>query len=294
MRPSRRIHGVLRLRDWKRGDRCATVAETFWTYIPPFFVAGTTRMPVSIRCVIVLVCGLLLPPLAAAQPDSLVKRFETANAAYERGRYARALSQYRGILRSGYASGALYYNLGNTYVRLDKLGQGIRHYEKALRVRPEDPRIQHNLEQARRWANVDRRTIPPRRLLSVVQNWSPVALYVAGLFLFGVGLATAIIRYRPARTEATNHPLVWGPISVGLLIVALALGTSGLQSLEQRAVVVVDHVQLRTEPNADAAADTTLAEGTLVEVRRRQSGWRHVRSAGSIRGWVPAEVLGEI
>lgn len=251
-------------------------------------------MPVSIRWVILLVYGLLLPSCVAAQPDSLKKEFETANAAYEQGRYARALTHYRAILTAGYESGALYYNMGNTYVRLDNLGQGIRYYEKARRVRPEDLRIQHNLEQARRWADVDRRTIPPRGLQGLVQNWSPLALYVVGLLLFGVGLVTAVVRYQPARIDATNHPLVWGPVSAGLLIVALALTTSALQSVEQRAIVVGDRVQLRTEPNPDATADTTLTEGTLVDLRTRQSEWRHVRSAGSIRGWVPAEALGEI
>ena len=143
------------------------------------------------RWLFLLLGSLVLQGGAAAQPDRLDRSFERATAAYRQGQYARAVERYRGILDSGYASGALYYNLGNAYVRLDRLGPAIRYYEKARRLWPDDPRLRHNLEQARRRAGVYPERLgqgPPQTLADLVRGGSPLALFGVGGLLFGVGL----------------------------------------------------------------------------------------------------------
>jgi tetratricopeptide (TPR) repeat protein len=231
---------------------------------------------------------------SVAQPDSLDRQFEAATAAYEQGRYVRAAAGYQKILGTGHASAALYYNLGNAYVRLDRLGEAIRYYEKARRLRPNDPRLHHNLEQARRQAGVYPSRLPPRGLAGLVQNWSPLAIFVAGWLLLGSGLAVAVVWTRPTRDGVGRHPLVWGPVAGGLLLAAVALGTSYAQSTRQRAVVVAERPPLRTAPAPDAIADTTLPEGTLLEVQARRAQWTEVRLADGTVGWIPARALGDI
>jgi tetratricopeptide (TPR) repeat protein len=236
----------------------------------------------------------LLAPPAAAQPDSLRRPFEAANAAYEQGRYARAAAAYRAILGTGYESGALHYNLGNAYVRLDRLGQAIRSYEKARRLRPGDPRLQHNLEQARRRAGVYPGRLPPRGFVGLVAGWSPLALFVAGWLLLIGGGTVAVGGERPGVSGTLRHPLVWGPVAGGLLLVAVALGTSYIQSTQQRAVVVAGQAPLRAAPTPTAVSDTTLPEGTLLGVRARRAQWTEVRLADGTVGWVPARALGDV
>ncbi len=236
---------------------------------------------------------VLLACPAVAQPDSLAHRFDTANAAYEQGQYDRAESAYRVLLETGHTSGALYYNLGNAYVRLKRLGQAIRYYEKARSLRPTDPRIQHNLEQARRQAGVYPGRLPPRGLASLVQGWSSLTIFGVGVLLL-VGAAIAIIRAWGEAPQTVRHPLVWGPLAGGLLLVAVALGTSYVQSSQQRAVVVVEQAPLRAAPTPTAAPDTTLPEGTLLGVQNGQAQWTEVRLADGTVGWVPAQSLGDI
>ena len=235
-----------------------------------------------------LLCGAV-----AAQPDSLSRQFETATAAYKQGQYARAADGYRDILDTGHASAALYYNLGNAYVRLDRLGQAIRYYEKARALRPSASRLQHNLEQARRRAGVYPGRLPPRGLAGLVAGWSPLALFVAGWLLVGSGLAVAVVWTRPGRFDG-RHPLVWGPVAGGLLLVAVALGTSYVQSTQQRAVVVTKQAPLRTTPSPNAAADSTLLEGTLLDIRSRRAQWTEVQLADGTVGWVPVQALGDV
>ena len=246
------------------------------------------------RWLLLLVGGLgLLGRPIVAQPDSLSRRFETATAAYTQGQYERAADEYQAILNAGHASGALYYNLGNAYARLDRLGQAIRYYEKARRLRPGDPRVAHNLEQVRRRAGVYPGVLPPRGLQGLVQGWSPLALFLAGGLLLGSGLAVAVVWTTPGRTDSWRHPLVWGPAAGGLLLVAVALGTSYVQSQERRAVVVAKQAPLRAAPTP-TAADTTLPEGTMVAIGSHRAQWTEVRLADGTTGWVPARALGDI
>jgi tetratricopeptide (TPR) repeat protein len=249
------------------------------------------------RWLLLLALGAALPAGAAAPPDSLDRIYEQATAAYQQGRYARAADRYRAILETGYASGALHYNLGNAYVRLDRLGPAIRHYEKARRLWPDDPRLRHNLEQARRRAGVYPERLgqgPPRTLVDLVRAWPAGLLLGTGALLLGGGLVAAVVGTRPDRPDGWRRLVVWGPVAGGLLLAAAALAASYAQSLRGRAVVVADTVAVRAAPRAEAPPDTTLPEGALVEVRHRPAQWRAVRLADGTTGWVPARALGDV
>lgn len=234
---------------------------------------------------------------AGAQPDSLDQRFTAANEAYAQGQYGRAVEGYHEVLRSGYENAALFYNLGNAYARLDQWGQAIRYYEKARRLRPGDSRVQHNLKQVRRQANIEPERPPDRvwdGIGAVIHNWSPTALFVGGwLFLIG-GLAVGVFRVRSETGVQFRHPLVWGPIGAGLLAIGIAIGTSYVQARSQHTVVVADKVPLRAAPDREAASDTTLSEGMILRVTSRQAEWHEVRLSEGATGWVPARAVGDI
>lgn len=237
------------------------------------------------------------PQMAGAQPDDLDNRFSAANDAYVQGQYGQAVEAYHDVLRTGYESEALLYNLGNAYARLEQWGQAIRYYEKARRLRPDDSRITHNLQQVRREAGIPSgrgSEACPYRIASVVEGWSPLALYIAGWLFLLSGPAAMVLWKRRDISAVYSHPLVWGCITVGVIAIALALGTSYLQSRSQYAVVVADEVPYRVAPDQEATADSTLPEGTMLRVTRRDGQWREVCVPEGSKGWVSAEAVGEI
>lgn len=249
------------------------------------------------RLVFLLAVASLFVGSAGAQSDNgLTRRFATANAAYAQERYTQAVEMYEDLLDTGYTNRALYYNLGNAYARLNRLGAAIRYYEKAKRLRPNDPRIAHNLEQVRRRAEVypERLRQKTGGVQDLVQGWSPMALFVAGGLLLCSGAAVGIVWTRPHRPNGGRHPLVWGLAVAGLLLVAGAMGTSYLQSLDQYAVVVTPEAVLRERPRAEASSDTTLTEGTLLEVRSRTGRWYEVQRTDDVTGWLLTRALGNI
>ena len=66
--------------------------------------------------------------------------FEKATQYYDQGEYQNAIDQYKSILKSGKESSALYYNLANTYYKLNHVPESIYYYEKALQL---NPKYQH-------------------------------------------------------------------------------------------------------------------------------------------------------
>ena len=80
-----------------------------------------------------------------AQTEAL---FNRATDAYNEGNYQQAIEVYNQILDKGEHSAALYFNLGNSYYKLNQIAPSIYYYEKALLLSPNDPEIKTNLSYA--------------------------------------------------------------------------------------------------------------------------------------------------
>jgi hypothetical protein len=264
---------------------------------------------------------------SAVPPDTVWADWRQANAAYEQGRYEVAVDRYTAVLDAGYVSGALYYNLGTAYYRLGRVGQSVRYYEKARRLRPDDPRIAHNLRMVR--DDVPELSAPAvlSPWVRIAGGWAPVPLFWAGAILFAAGVAGWTLRKVRSGSdsgEASSAGSVsdwanasWlGPATVAVAGIGLACAlTAGaasyVQTLDRRAVVVAARAPLFPSPTAapasgatasgapasgapSPAADTSLVEGAVVSIERRQDGWTRVTVPGGPSGWTPDRALGEI
>jgi tetratricopeptide (TPR) repeat protein len=241
---------------------------------------------------LVLVALSALSP-AGAQPEAAQRAFAQGNQRYADSAYAEAAEAYQQVLHTGYASGALYYNLGNTYFRLDRLGEAIRYYEKARLHLPATERVEHNLSIAR--ARLD---VSAARASAGWGGWLQVLdaspLFGLGLLLYllGLGLGGAIVWLR--HTNATTRRVAWGLGLSGLLIVGLALAGSWARTADDRAIVVTGSAPLHSAPLANAPADTTLTEGVMLQRGARRGAWTAVRLSDGTRGWLRSETLGGI
>ncbi len=104
----------------------------------------------GLRQVIILsiVILLLVSPAAASEDQPWQALFAKANLAYRESRVQEAAERYRELIPSGYATGVLYYNLGNAYFRQGRLGHAILSYERARFFLPRDGDLNFNLRHA--------------------------------------------------------------------------------------------------------------------------------------------------
>src|SRR3954464_14967206 len=68
-----------------------------------------------------------------------------AERAYDLKKYKEAITNYEQLIKDGYTSYQLYFNLGNSYYRNNELGKAIYYYELARKAEPNDEDVRINL-----------------------------------------------------------------------------------------------------------------------------------------------------
>src|SRR4030067_2160060 len=71
--------------------------------------------------------------------------FQKGNEHYLKGEYQETIRIFQSIVEKGYQGKSLYYNLGNAYFRIGKIGLAILYYEKAKKISPSDEDVNYNL-----------------------------------------------------------------------------------------------------------------------------------------------------
>jgi len=229
---------------------------------------------------------------ALGQSPEAHRHFASGNQHYQQTQYQQAIESYQAALSTGLASGALYYNLGNAYFRAGELGRAILYYEKARRWLPDAPELRHSLDVARSSAALP--APPPSPAWhTLTASVNPSIMLFLGLGLYLAGLC--MLGYRLWRgRDVVFAPLALLPLAVGLLLAILALSTSWLDTLDRRGVVVSEKAPLYHRPVNDIARDTTLQEGSVLVLQRRQPGWTEVRLADGRTGWLHTDVLEDV
>ena len=98
---------------------------------------------------IVFLLWIVANSVSAQNADSL---FVAANNFYKNGNFETAIENYQKIASQNLISSELYYNLGNSYYKLNKVGPSIYYYEKALQLDPLNEDVKKNLVFAKRLA----------------------------------------------------------------------------------------------------------------------------------------------
>mgnify|MGYP000933532573 CR=1 FL=1 len=84
--------------------------------------------------------------MVAQTPQEL---FVLGNQAYANQNYTEALAHYTTIADSSWQSPALYFNMANSYYRLNQVGYAILYYEKANKLSPNDSHTVNSLTLTR-------------------------------------------------------------------------------------------------------------------------------------------------
>ena len=221
--------------------------------------------------------------------------FRAANRLYDAGKFAEAAAVYEKIEpKTAY----VYYNLGNTLFRQDKLGLAVLNYERARKLAPRDPDILANLKFARQRLGVDEMNTSvqavKRFLRSVIGShtsteWSTCELAALWISLLAVGGWVCLPRMRTGLLVAA---------AVGFAGFALSTFALSSQVINDHtappAIVVAAAAEARFAPIPDSTIHFRLPEGTEVVIREDRGQWLLVERADGQQGWVKSETIGRI
>ena len=69
--------------------------------------------------------------------------FKKANNEYEKGNYEIAIQTYEQLINLDKISSELYYNLGNSYYKIENLAEAIWCYEKSLKIKNDKKTVEN-------------------------------------------------------------------------------------------------------------------------------------------------------
>ncbi|HWE25720.1 MAG TPA: hypothetical protein VG496_17410 [Myxococcales bacterium] len=217
--------------------------------------------------------------------------FDQANAAYLSGDASRAVAAYEALLQEGIVSPVLETNLAAAYLRQGKRGLAALHLERALFLDSSDDDARADLLEVRR-GNVDKlegeseeggiETIA--RVLAPLPGENAAVALVALWCVAWSLWAVHLLRPRPALGNAVVVSFVLAAVTA----LITAGGIASHRVALRRAVVVAPAAPAREGPSERTISHFEVHEGTALRVEDEDHGFRRVRLANGLTGWVPA------
>ena len=229
---------------------------------------------------------------AEASPHD--KWWEAGNRFYSQKQYDSAAFYFEKIAALKPDDAAVYYNLGNTYYRLNKVGLAVLNYERALRKSPNHKEANDNLVLTH--SRIPNRVLQVRDIFFVrwwksltapatTTFWSVLSL-VLFLGIIGISLMKVLGKLQQPGRINLGLGVLW------LLALVLAF-SSTRHKTEETAVVMLDGTSLMSG-NRQGKILGTIPEGTTVEIEAQEQGMVEISLSDGRKGWVEKTALVKI
>jgi tetratricopeptide (TPR) repeat protein len=247
-----------------------------------------------IKRLLVITAILFLHTLSFASPYS--KWWDKGNRFYKQKQYDSAAFYFEKIAAMKPQDAVVYYNLGNSYYRLNEITLAVLNYERALKINPSFQEAKDNLELTR---NRIPGRIPETEDIFFLRWWkainSPaltVVWAVLSLCLFLATISLSILKILGVIHFSTKRLQVALVCACGLCLI-FAFGSTR-SKLEEKAVVIQDAIQLMNGNKPDAKSIGNIPEGTTVEIKSESGTQTEIRLPDGRSGWVSRSSLVKI
>ncbi|MGE0786461.1 MAG: tetratricopeptide repeat protein [Sandaracinaceae bacterium] len=257
------------------------------------------RRPASALALVL--ASLIAAPTARA--DSLAEVFARANAAYFRGDFDEAVRLYESLEELGVRDADVEYDLATAYARTGRYGEAIRHYERAILLRPGDDGATAGLEAARsalgrrraaRQGEAEVDSGPPLSEAlfgSISRDALAIATQLASLAFFATLIGLLFVKRESVRLGLG----IAAPLT-GILLFVCGLGwtlRAGWFDEGEAAVVLVDRASLLDAPSGAGSELGRGVEGERAWILHREREWTLVRTRDA-EGWAHTSEIGPI
>ena len=233
----------------------------------------------------------------AQAPVEIVTKAK-ADSAYINSDYASAVYLYKNILANQGESADIYYNLGNSYYKMDNIAKAILNYEKALVLNPGNGDIRFNLELAQS-KTVDK--VTPMSEVFLVTWMKGLTNMMSEKGWAKMGIITFILMLLMLALYFFSKKIALKKVgfisAVCLLLVCIVVNVfASTQKNEAQshgtAIIMAPSVTVKSTPNESGTDLFILHEGRKVNIKdNTMREWKEIQLEDGNAGWVPASVI---
>lgn len=223
--------------------------------------------------------------------------FNSANDLYKNNMLEEAIEMYKKIESQGLVSSELYYNLGNAYYKLNKVGPSIYYYEKALKINPLNEDVKNNLVFAKRLALDNIEELPQSIFQKFNKNYLQKLSYnqwaiVVIVFSF-LGSLLFLLFYFANSPSKKRFYFATSILSFILIIISFTITYNQytLSKNNKEAIVFAEKTEVRNAPTFNSEEVFTLHEGTKVTVLDEIDNWKKIKLSDGKLGWIIADEI---
>lgn len=231
--------------------------------------------------------------------DSLIV---SGNKLYNEAHYKLAIIEYQKVLENGYESDEIYYNIGNSFFKINDLPSAILFYERAKKLNPSDQDIIYNLGLANSRIIDNHEQVPDIIFkewwnsfynMFSVNIWAKITifLFILSIILFGI--------YLLSRTRILKKIFFF--ISLLLFICTSVSFTLAMQKYyysneHKEAIVFTPTITVKSSPNQNSVDLFVIHEGSKIYItdELETEGWFEIRIANGSVGWLPKTAVVQI
>jgi tetratricopeptide (TPR) repeat protein len=228
------------------------------------------------------------------------EKISLANDFYKNKQYESAIEIYEGLINSGVNSSSIFYNLGNSYFRIGKLGLSVLNLERAKKLNPNDEDVIHNLEFVSSRITDKIEPIPKFFLFgwweSIITVVSANTLIISGYFIY-LSIVILILLFVFNKSVKIKRKIFFTiiPISVILaLVVIIIFGKVNYESVNEFGVIIESRISVKNSPDEKETDLFILHEGLKVKIEDNVDNWIQVRLADGKVGWVLKSQIAKI
>jgi len=223
-----------------------------------------------------------------------------ANKAYSNGAYTEAAELYQKVINQGLCSADLYYNLGNTYFKMNDFAKAILFYERAKRLDPGNEDIEFNLNVANTKISDKIEPLPEmfykRWFSGLVQLFTPDGWAVFSIIMF-ISCLAGFILYLVSHVLVLRKVGFWYAISsfiIFLFVMIFAWSGYQMTTSAHDAIIFAPTITVKSSPDEKSTDLFVLHEGAKVKLLDQISGWYEIKLANGSVGWLPIASLEKI
>jgi len=251
----------------------------------------------NMKKAIYLILIIIISIPALSNTGNFEQKFKQANDLFAKSKFNDALSLYQEIINEDYVSADLFYNTANTYYRLNKVGESIYYYEKALQLSPDNEDYRYNLDLVNLRVKSKPAILPTNAIVSLFNEvvfifsatfWAYVSIILFIVFLF--------VFFKYIKSQASKSKKIYFLASMIILFIFLLAmffmqyQTSVINSHSQ-AIIIVKEIDAKSSPDDNASVLFPIYEGYKVEIENTSNGWCEIKLTDGKKAWIKKDVL---